>query len=66
MVGHSWSGGRNIKEILLVLTVLQQTQAQTDSALEGLPRQPRTDSKLRIFYVKPSEEREREQKKLSS
>ena len=57
MVGHSW--GRNIKEILVVLTVLQQTQSQSDSALEGLPRQPRTDSKWRIFYFKLSEEIER-------
>ena len=51
MVGQTW--GRNIKEILVVLTVLTvlgAAQSQTNSALEGLPRQPRTDSKLRTFY----------------
>ena len=46
MVGHSWVRG------LTALTVLTgATQSQTDSALEGLPRQPRTDSKLRIFIT---------------
>ena len=57
MVGQSW--GHNIKEILVVLNVLTvldvlnvlgAAQSQTNSALEGLPRQPRTDSKLRTLY----------------
>ena len=57
MVGQS--RGRNTKEILVVLTLLQQTQCQTDSALAGLPRQPRTDSKLRIFYLITKREQSR-------